>query len=75
MVGFRHHDEENHSNHGNAGLTFKGMPDTDYAVKVFEKAANLALPALQGYSRYLQWLKKHPFRYITPTERMGSEAK
>lgn len=71
MVGFRHHEEENHSNHGTAGLTFKGMPDVDYAIKVYDKAAEIALPALEGYSRYLKWLKKHPFNYITPTERLG----
>jgi hypothetical protein len=69
-IGFRYHEEGNHGNHGNAGLLHKGEPDVDMAGKVLEKCAEVLVPVLERYSRYVDWIGSTPFKFITPTERL-----
>jgi hypothetical protein len=72
-IGWRYHEEKNHGNHGNVGLTFKGKSDIDLAVEVLEKCADLLVPRLGCLDRYLAWLEKHPFQYIVPTDRLDEK--
>ncbi|HET6485118.1 MAG TPA: creatininase family protein [Spirochaetia bacterium] len=69
-IGFRYYEEGNHGNHGNAGLTHNGMSDVDLAVKVLEKSADLVLPLLESYTRYLKWIKAQPLNFIVPKENL-----
>ncbi len=69
-LGFRYFEEGNHGNHGNAGIVYKGMLDVDLAVKVLEKSADLVVPLLASYTRYVAWIEKQPFRFIVPKENL-----
>ncbi len=69
-IGFRYYEEGDHGNHGNAGLTYHGMSDVDLAVKVLEKSADLVLPLLESYGRYLKWIEGMPLKFIVPTENL-----
>ena len=69
-VGWRYYEEKNHGNHGTAGIVFKGKSDVDLAVEVLNKCAELAVPALQSFAHYRQWLSDHPMEYIHATERL-----
>jgi hypothetical protein len=69
-IGFRYHEEGNHGNHGNAGLVHKGEADLDMAVRVLDTCAELVLPLLQRYSRYMDWIARTPFKFIVPTEHL-----
>ena len=69
-VGFRYYQERNHGNHGTAGIRWKGRLDIDMAVEVLETSAKVILPALESYTRYRKWLKKHPFKYISAAQRL-----
>ncbi|MFB3828550.1 MAG: creatininase family protein [Bryobacteraceae bacterium] len=69
-VGWRYFEEKNHGNHGTAGIVFKGRSDIDLAVDVLHKCAELALPALESFARYRQWLAEHPMQYIQATDRL-----
>ena len=69
-VGFRYYEERNHGNHGTAGMTFRGRSDVDMAVDVLEKSAEAILPALASFERYLDWIERHPFKYVEATERL-----
>ena len=69
-IGFRYYEEGNHGNHGNAGLTHHGMSDVDLAVKVLEKSADLVLPLLESYGRYLKWIEGQPLDFIVPKENL-----
>jgi hypothetical protein len=69
-VGWRYHEEKNHGNHGTAGRRFRGKSDIDLAVEVLEKCADLLAGTLQSLDRYSAWLRKHPFKYIVPTDRL-----
>ncbi len=69
-VGFRYFEEGNHGNHGMAGLTFNGKSDVDLAVEVLQKSADIAAPALDSLGHYADWLERHPFQYVVPTERL-----
>lgn len=74
-IGFRYHEEGQHGNHGNAGITYKGKDDIDLTVEVLERCADLVLPALEHYRHYHAWHQKHPFAYIVPTENLTQEPK
>ena len=69
-VGWRYFEEKNHGNHGTAGIVFNGKKDVDLAVEVLEKCAALALPALESFAHYRQWLAAHPMEYIRATDRL-----
>jgi hypothetical protein len=69
-VGFRYYQERNHGNHGTVGMTFGGKSDIDLAVSVLEKSAEAIAPALESYSRYIEWIEKNPFKYVQANERL-----
>jgi creatinine amidohydrolase/Fe(II)-dependent formamide hydrolase-like protein len=69
-IGFRYHEEGNHGNHGNAGLFHRGVPDVDLAGSVLAKCAELVVPLLERYSRYVEWIEGKPFTFIVPTENL-----
>lgn len=69
-VGFRYFDEGSHGNHGTAGIIYNGVPDIDLTVEVLKKCADIALPALNNYAHYVEWIAKQPFKYIVPTEHL-----
>ena len=70
-VGFRYHEEGNHGNHGTAGLVYKGRSDVDMAVEIIEACADAALPVLEHFAHYADWLEKHPFQWVKATERLN----
>ena len=39
-------------------------------VEVLQKSADIAAPVLNNLGHYADWLEKHPFQYIVPTERL-----
>jgi hypothetical protein len=65
-VGFRYHHEGEHGNHGNAGIMHEGELDVDMAGRVLSRCADLVIPALSSYARYVEWIAKAPFAYIVP---------
>ncbi len=69
-VGWRYFEEKNHGNHGNAGIMLNGRSDTDIAVDVLHKSADVIVPALASYEHYSKWLEQHPMKYITATDRL-----
>ena len=71
VVGIRYYEENNHGNHGTAGIDFNGKSDIDLAVEVLKKSAELALPALESLARYERWLETHPFKYIEAKLRLN----
>ena len=72
-MGFCYHTEENHGNHGTAGIEFRGRTDIDMAVEVLGKSAALLLPALESLTRDSDWIGARPFRHITATDRLEEE--
>ena len=70
-VGFRYYEEEEHGDGGTAGLIYKGRSDVDMAVEVIEACADAALPALDHFAHYADWLDKHPFQWIKATEHLN----
>jgi hypothetical protein len=69
-VGFRYHEESNHGNHGNAGISFKGRSDVDLAVEVLHKSAEAVIPGLSRLQHYADWLEQHPASFIRARERL-----
>jgi creatinine amidohydrolase/Fe(II)-dependent formamide hydrolase-like protein len=69
-IGFRYHDEAEHGNHGNAGLVHRGMPDVELARRVLEKCADLVVPLLESYARYVKWMEDQPLSFIVPKENL-----
>ncbi len=67
-VGFRYHAEGEHGNHGNAGIVYKGELDIDMAGRVLARCADLVVPVLESFGRYVSWLERKPFAYISPDE-------
>jgi creatinine amidohydrolase/Fe(II)-dependent formamide hydrolase-like protein len=70
-VGFRYYEEDNHGNHGTAGIVYKGRSDVDMAVEVIEACADAALPVLDHFAHYAGWLDKHPFQWVKATEHLN----
>jgi creatinine amidohydrolase/Fe(II)-dependent formamide hydrolase-like protein len=67
-VGFRYHAESEHGNHGSAGIIHRGELDVDIAGRVLEKCADLVVPVLASYSRYVDWIERIPFSFIVPAK-------
>lgn len=70
MVGFHYHTENNHGNHGRIGLEINGQKDLDVAEQVLVKSAEILLPVLESYDRYIKWVKDHPQQWIEATDRL-----
>jgi len=70
-AGFRYFEEGNHGNHGTAGIIYKGRSNVDMAVEVIEACADAALPVLDHFAHYTEWLDMHPFQWVKATERLN----
>ena len=73
VVGWRYFEEENHGNHGTAGIMFKGRSDIDMTVEILNKCADMVIPALANYEHYRKWLSEHPTEYIRATDRLDEK--
>jgi len=69
-VGWRYFEEENHGNHGTAGIMFRGRSDIDMTVEILNKCADMVVPILGNYAHYRKWLSEHPPEYIHATDRL-----
>jgi hypothetical protein len=41
------------------------------AVEIIEACADAALPVLEHFTHYADWLEKHPFQWVKATERLN----
>jgi len=73
IVGWRYFEEENHGNHGTAGIMFKGRSDIDMTVDILNQCADMVVPALANYEHYRKWLSEHPTQYIKATDRLDEK--
>ena len=71
-IGFRYHAESEHGDHGNAGIVHDGELDLDMAGRVLARCADLVAPVLSSFTRYVDWIGKAPFAYLSPAEHPGS---
>ena len=67
-VGFRYFEE---GNHGRAGIIYKGRSDVDMAVEIIEACADAALPVLDHFAHYADWLDMHPVQWVKATARLN----
>jgi creatinine amidohydrolase/Fe(II)-dependent formamide hydrolase-like protein len=72
-VGFRYYEEGQHGNHGTAGRTHNGVSDVDLAEQVLRKSAELMVPVLDDFTKYVEWMEKQEMKYVVPTERLNDD--